>query len=107
MPYSDPDPTDPMTLHGVAVETRDDGAMREMAQCFVEELFRLGFDPDRILRMFEMPEYAGPYLAHQILGEEAIRSLIDDQMSLRGPRRAQVRSAPKAGDRISLPVLES
>ncbi len=107
MPYSDPDPTDPMTLHGVAVETRDDNALREMAQCFVEELFRLDFDPDRVLRMFGMPEFAGPYRAHQILGEEAIRSLIDDQMSLRGHRRVQAPPAPKAGDRISLPVLES
>lgn len=37
MPYDDPDPTDPMTLHSVVVETRDNSAMTDMAECFIDE----------------------------------------------------------------------
>ena len=37
MPHNDPDPTDPMALHGVAVQTDDPSVMRQMAQCFIEE----------------------------------------------------------------------
>ena len=32
MPHGDPDPTDPLTLHGVVVETQDGQAIREMAK---------------------------------------------------------------------------
>ncbi len=32
MPYADPDATDPMTLHGVVVETQSDAAMRDMSE---------------------------------------------------------------------------
>ena len=63
MPYDDPDPTDPMTLHGVAVETEDDGPMIDMAACFVEEYLRSGFDADRVLGVFKTQGYAGPFLA--------------------------------------------
>ncbi len=106
MPYDDPDPTDPMTLHGVAVPTEDDRAMHRMAECFVEEFARLGFDAEQILRVFETRGYAGAFLAYQTLGEDTIRTLIDEQMSLRNHS-----PSPKPGERaangeISLPVLE-
>ncbi len=84
MPHGDPDPTDPLTLHGVVVETQDGQAMREMAECFVEEYIRLGFDPDRILQLFQTRGYAGPFLAYQTLGDEAIRSLIAEHLERRG-----------------------
>lgn len=83
MPYDDPDPTDPMTLHGVGVETDDENAMVEMAQCFIEEFARMGFSADRLLRMFTHPGYAGPHLAYRHLGEERIRGLIHDELDLR------------------------
>ena len=67
MPYDDPDATDPMTLHGVVVETESDAAMRDMAECFVEEYIRSGFEADRILKMFQTQGYAGPFLAYQTL----------------------------------------
>ena len=106
MPYGDPDATDPMTLHGVVVETQSDAAMRDMAECFVEEYTRSGFDEDRILGMFQTQGYAGPFLAYQTLGEEVIRSLIAEHVQLRGP--LQHRSAVtrrRRGGGMSLPVL--
>ncbi len=83
MPYGEPDATDPMTLHGVVMKTEDDRAMHEMAECFVEEYIRIGFEPERILRMFRTRGYAGPNLAYQTLGDDAIRAIIHEQMALR------------------------
>jgi hypothetical protein len=85
MPYDDPDSTDPMTLHGVAVEVDDDGAMRSMAECFVEEFSRVGFSEGELLRLFRDPRYAGPHLAYLTFGEAWIAELIGEHRALRGP----------------------
>jgi hypothetical protein len=106
MPYEDPDATDPMTLHGVAVPTDGDQAHREMAACFVEEYLRLGHTPEQILKMFQTKGYAGPYLAFEILGQEAIASIIEEYAQRWGPRqRKQVTDRNADGD-VVLPILE-
>ena len=107
MPYDDPDATDPMTLHGIAVETNSDAAMRDMADCFVEEYLRMGFDTDRILKMFQTEGYAGPFLAYQTLGEDAIRRIIDELVPLWGGRGGRTEQSASAIGQISLPILES
>ncbi len=107
MPYDDPDATDPMTLHGVVIETKSDAAMRDMAECFVEEYLRSGFDEDRILKMFQTQGYAGPFLAYQTLGEDAIRRMINELIPLWGGRKDKTRLSPSATGQISLPVLDS
>jgi len=90
MPHDDPDPTDPMTLHGVMME---DGhappldAVRDMAECFIDEYARLGFDADRILHLFRTRGYAGPYMAAEMLGDGAIRELVDAVLARWGRRR--------------------
>ena len=105
MPYDDPDPTDPMTLHGVGVETSDDTAMQEMAECFIDEYARLGFDANRILHMFHTRGYAGPFMATQALGKEQIRNLVDTVLARWGGRRAgAVRPTTQSGE-VSLTVL--
>ena len=106
MPYEDPDPTDPMTLHGVAVETDDDRALREMAACFVEEYARLGFDSQRIMAIFKTSGYAGPHMAFQAMGEAAIDKLIADTMGLRRPRPKVGAMDDRPGTNICLPVLD-
>ena len=107
MPYDDPDATDPMTLHGVVVETESDAAMRDMAECFVEEYIRSGFDEDCILKMFKTTGYAGPFLAYQTLGEDAIRRIIEELIPLWGGRKDETARSSRASGQISLPVLES
>lgn len=106
MPYDDPDASDPMTLHGVGIETHDDEAMRDMALCFIEEYDRLGFDAARILRLFANPGYAGPHLALNTLGVEVIRELVEEVSG----RRPFARQAPQPeqtdSGEIALPVLE-
>jgi len=108
MPYDDPDPTDPMTLHGVGVETDDENATVDMAECFIEEFVRMGFSQERLLRLFENPGYAGPHRAYRILGEDRIAALIDGQMRLRGFRIAQMDQPAQVGSNglIQLRVLE-
>ena len=96
-----------MTLHGVVVETQSDAAMRDMAECFVEEYIRSGFDEDRILKMFQTIGYAGPYLAYQTLGEDAIRRIIAELLPLWGGRKDKTAMSPSATKHISLPILES
>ena len=106
MPYDDPAPTDPLTLCGVVVEAQDDRATHEMAECFVEEFVRSGLDADRILRMFKMREYAGPFLAYQTLGEEAIRLLILDHRERRGFLEQESVVEHRASGDIGLVVLD-
>lgn len=85
MPFDDPSDSDPMTLHGVLFDVDDPDAHRDMAECFVEEFIRLGFDRARLLRMFHARGYAGPHLALKILGESAIEQLIDSCLARWGP----------------------
>ena len=105
MPYDDPDATDPMTLHGVGVETDDPEAIREMAACFVEEFVRLGLGADRIFELFTHGSFAGPSMALRALGPEAISNLIQDEFRRRGSRAGRVAVDRTAGG-LSLPVLE-
>src|SRR3990170_3133052 len=86
MPYDDPDPTDPMTLHGVEVETDNPDAHRQMSECYIEEFLRMGFDAARLMHLFRTKGYAGPHLAYQALGEDAIQAMINERIALRGPR---------------------
>ncbi len=98
MPHNDPDPTDPMTLHGVAVATDDPGAMREMATTFIEEFLRQGYRWDEILAMFKVSDYAGPYMAYQAMGAEAIATLVEEMAARWGGRRSP--------SLVNLPVSE-
>jgi hypothetical protein len=114
MPYHDPDATDPMTLHGVAVDVGDDGALRAMAECFVEEYVRLGFSASRLMQVFRNPGYAGPHLAYRAFGEAWVAELIAEHLALRGPSsRPGVQGATheqsvaeNRGDTIRLRVLD-
>ena len=106
MPYDDPDATDPMTLHGVELETDSDEANREMAGCFIEEYLRLGFDRERLVKLFKTKGYAGPYMAYRELGEETIVQLIDEYALRWGPRQAAQPVDRNANGEIQLPVLE-
>jgi len=107
MPYEDPDPTDPMTLHGVEVETESDEAMVDMAICFIEEYARSGLAADRILRLFHTAGYAGPALALRTLGAARIRKLIDDEIAIRGPWHSKKELVTKTLTGIALPVLDT
>lgn len=95
-----------MTLQGVLFEVDDLEAHREMAACFIEEYLRLGFDRQRLLKLFQVRGYAGPHLAWRMLGETEIVRMIDELTARWGPRLPADRLPTRdAAGHASLPVL--
>jgi len=75
MPYQEPDPDDPHVLVGVSLPGgRDD--LRRMAEVFVEEFAALGFEEERILRLFRNPHYAAAHRALRELGDAEIGRIV-------------------------------
>ena len=108
MPYGDPDHTDPMILSGVVLEdvgAPPEEAVREMAECFIDEYARLGFDADRILHMFNTRGYAGPYMATTVLGKDRIRELVETVLARWGGRRDSAVGRVTGNQKVSLTVL--
>jgi hypothetical protein len=106
MPYDDPDPTDPMTLHGVELETDDPEATQRMAECLVEEFVRLGLSRERVLELFTDGRFFVPALALRELGVPAIAALIDAQFQMRGPRALRVAVNHDPRGACQLPILD-
>ena len=87
MPYNDPDPTDPNMLVGVELPA-DVDTTEDMAYVFAEEFARLGFDKNKIMRLFSHPFYAGSHRAYQELGAERIEEIVDECLAIWGePKR--------------------
>ena len=69
---------DPLELVGVQMkEGPDEQALEEMALCFIEEYARMGWDGDRILKLFRNQFYRGPNQVLRAKGEEFIRDRIE------------------------------
>jgi len=72
------EPEDPLELVGVQMhEGPDDQALEEMAWCFIEEYARMGWNGERILKLFRNPFYRGPNQILRARGEEFIRERIE------------------------------
>jgi hypothetical protein len=95
MPYDDPDPTDPQMLVGVVLPS-DQAATREMAYVFAEEFARMGFDTQGLLSLFQDPFYAGAHEAYRILGEESIRTIVEECIAVWGRSARKFQDAPTA-----------
>jgi hypothetical protein len=100
MPYQDPDPDDPNMLVGVVLPG-DAESVTYMAETFADEFAMLGYDEDRLLVLFRHPFYAGAHQALQVLGEETIREIIRQSVSLWGRCRVSVRDGPGCAGRRS------
>ncbi len=83
MPYSDPDPSDPHSLVGVGVPVGEEVHV-DMAYVIAEEFTRLGFDEDRLLALFQDPFYRSAHGVFEILGEEKIKSIIQETLQVWG-----------------------
>ncbi len=97
MPYNDPDPTDPNVLVGVVLPG-DTDATRDMAYVFAEEFARMGYDREGLMRLFKSPHYVGAHSAYQSLGEEAIRSIIEECLKAWGTVRFSISDSGLAAD---------
>ncbi len=85
MPTREAKTDDPMELVGVRLPVPDDQAMRDMAECFVEEFVRLGRTADELMSMFRNPFYEGVHQAYRALGEAHIGELIAKYIRLFRP----------------------
>jgi hypothetical protein len=85
MPYGDPEPDDPQLLVGVGVPGDADSS-REMARAFADEFAQLGFDRERLLRLFASPFYAGAHAARRLLGEAEIAAIVEESVRVFGGR---------------------
>jgi len=95
MPYDVAQPDDPTMLVGVSVPG-DEASVREMAYAFAEEFARMGFSRERILALFDSPQYGGAHGARLRLGEAEIGRIVDESLSVFGAIRYVVRDQPAA-----------
>ena len=69
---------DPFEMVGVALpQEMDDEALTEMACCFVEEFARMGYQGEKLMRLFRDPIYKGPHSVYRAKGESFVRALVD------------------------------
>lgn len=83
MPKDEFDFEDPFELNGMSFPTDEDTTV-PMAETFIEEFLRMGYDPGAILSLFRDPHYLGPNMAFQTRGETFVRGLIEDAFACRG-----------------------
>lgn len=86
MPYKEPDPTDPNMLVGVELPAAAD-TTKEMAYVFAEEFARMGFNKEKIMRLFSRPFYSGSHRAYQELGAEKTEKIVDECLAIWGRNR--------------------
>ncbi len=77
MPLHEPDSEDPMELVGVRLPADSEESLRMMAECFVEEFARLGYDQEMILELFRNPQYGASHNAWLRFGDAWVRDLAE------------------------------
>ena len=103
MPYDDPDPGDPHLLVGVSLPG-EEASTREMAEAFADEFAQMGFDRDRLLRLFSNPFYAGAHAARELLGDALIVRIVEDSLRAYGSRSYAVQDADPDDDEPATPA---
>jgi hypothetical protein len=104
MPKDEFDFDDPLELNGVALET-DEDTHRDMAECFVEEFVRLGYNHKQLLALFRNPHYLGMNMVLQNKGEAFVMDVIRDVFARWGRKIEWPFVAPAAGPRTVPPHL--
>jgi hypothetical protein len=66
---------DPMDLVGFILPG-EPGQLEAMAECFVEEYVRLGWDEQRLMTLFVNPLFMGTHRVYRQKGEAYVRELI-------------------------------
>ena len=77
MPKHESDPEDPLELNAVELVTPTD-TTQDMAECFIEEFMRLGYNPKQVLALFRQPHYIGMHMAWRRMGDPGTRQLVED-----------------------------
>ncbi len=82
MPYDEFDVEDPLELVGCEVAL-EEGHLTEMAECFIEEFFRMGYEADSLLALFRNPFYRGPHSVYLARGDGYVKELIGEMVGER------------------------
>jgi hypothetical protein len=77
MPKDEFDFDDPMELNGIGLVCEED-TTEAMAECFIEEFMRLGYNHKRLFALFRNPHYIGMNLVMQNRGELFVREKISE-----------------------------
>ena len=85
MPYDDPEPDDPHLLVGVRLPG-DEATTHEMAAAFADEFAQMGFNRERLLRLFSNPFYTGAHAARELLGDAEITRIVVESLRAYGGR---------------------
>ncbi|MBI3848839.1 MAG: hypothetical protein HY298_00905 [Verrucomicrobia bacterium] len=75
MPKDEFDFEDPFELNGMAMLTHED-TTDVMAECFIEEFMRLGYNHKQVLALFCNPHYLGPNIVLEKRGYQFVRDRI-------------------------------
>jgi len=75
MPYDEFDAEDPMALVGMVLPGVP-GQLEAMAECFVEEYVRMGWDEPRLMTLFVNPLFMATHRIYCQKGEDYVRELI-------------------------------
>ena len=75
MPHDEFVDEDPMGLVGMVVPG-EPGQLEAMAECFVEEYARMGWDEPRLMTLFVSPMFLATHRIYRLKGEEYVRELI-------------------------------
>ena len=107
MPKDEFDLEDPLELNGVTLYT-DEDTSRDMAECFVEEFLRLGYNHKQLLALFRNPHYLGMNMVLQNKGEPFVKEVIGEVFARWGKKVEwpSASSRPPADASTSLPVAE-
>ncbi len=71
---------DPFQPVAVAFDTPGYDGVEAMARCFVEEYALMGWPPERVYKLFTVPEFAGSYAVYHDRGPDYVRRLIESVM---------------------------
>ena len=75
MPYEEFDVEDPMDLVGMVLPG-EPGQLEAMAECFVEEYVRMGWDEPRLMTLLVNPMFMATHRIYRQKGEVYVRELI-------------------------------
>ncbi len=81
--YDAEDPLEPTAMLLPAPADDDTDYLAEMGRAIVDEYARMGFDAERLFKIFSTPFYQGPHMVYRERGEEFVRGLIEERYAQR------------------------
>lgn len=78
-------PEDPMDLIGMVLPG-EPGQLEAMAETFVEEYVRMGWDERRLMALFTQPLFMATYRIYRLKGEQYVRQLIRRMLEKWSPK---------------------